>query len=155
MITGKAAGLLAGAVALLLFGLATLNSGVIALAIPLLVYLGIGFWLRPEPPQLTCTRNLSADRATVGQPITVTVTVTNAGAPIPEALIEETVLPGFEVIEGDTQLLTSLAAGETITLEYVVRAARGVHRFGGVNVPPATAWASSRAACCLRPDNRC
>ncbi len=134
MITGKAAGLFAGAVALLLFGLATLNSGVIALAIPLLIYLGVGFVLRPEPPQLAGSRALSTDRATVGQPVTVTVTVTNAGASIAEALIEETVLPGFEVIDGDTRLLTPLAAGETVTLEYTVRGARGVYRFAGVSV---------------------
>lgn len=134
MITGKAAGLFAGVIALVLFGLATLNSGVIALAIPLLIYLGMGFWLRPEPPQLTGSRRLSTDRATVGQPVTVTVTVTNAGAPLSEVLIEETLLPGFEVIEGDTRLLTTLAAGETATLEYTVRGARGVYRFAGVNI---------------------
>jgi uncharacterized protein (DUF58 family) len=134
MITGKAAGLFAGAVVLLLFGLATLNSGVIALAIPLLVYLGIGFSLRPEPPQLAGSRALNVDRASVGQPVTITVTVTNTGAPLPEVLIEETVLPGFEVIEGDTRMLTSLDTGETVTLEYVIRAARGVYRFAGVHV---------------------
>jgi uncharacterized protein (DUF58 family) len=133
MITGKAAGLFAGVALLLLFGLATLNSGIIALTIPLLVYLGIGFWLRPEPPQLSGSRTLSADRVIAGQPVTITVKVTNAGALLAEVLIEEPVLEGLEVIEGDTRVLTPLATGETVTMEYVVRGARGIYRFGGVH----------------------
>ena len=154
MITGKAAGLIAGIIALLLLGLATLNGGVIALAIPLLIYLGIGFWLRPEPPQLTGNRALSADRVAFGQPVTVTLTVTNAGAPLHEVLIEETVLPGLEVIEGETRLLTSLATGESVTLEYIIRGARGVYRFQGVNILAGIAFGIFSRRAYLTADNQ-
>jgi uncharacterized protein (DUF58 family) len=134
MITGKAAGLFAGVILLVLFGLAGLNSAIIALAIPLLVYLAVGFWLRPAPPQLTGSRALSVERAIVGQPVTVTVKVSNAGAPIAEVLIEESVPAGCEVIDGDTRVLTSLGTNETATLEYTIRGTRGVYRFAGVQV---------------------
>jgi uncharacterized protein (DUF58 family) len=154
MMTGKAAGLFAGAIVLLLFGLATLNSGVIALAIPLLVYLGVGFWQRPAPPQLTASRVLSADRAVAGQPVSITVTVTNAGAPIAEALIEETVLNGLEVIDGDTRVLTPLGAGQSVTLNYTVRGIRGVYRFGAVSAVAGSAVGLFSRRATLAVDNQ-
>ena len=154
MITGKAAGLFAGVIVLVLFGLAGLNSAVIALAIPLLVYLAAGFWLRPAPPQLTGSRALSVERAIVGQPVTITLKVTNAGAPIAEVLIEESVPAGFEVIDGETRLLTPLATNETATLEYTIRGTRGLYRFSGVQITASSALGIFSRRAALASDNQ-
>ncbi len=154
MITGKAAGLFAGVIVLVLFGLAGLNSAVIALAIPLLVYLAAGFWLRPAPPQLTGSRALSVGRAIVGQPVTITLKVTNAGAPIAEVLIEESVPAGFEVIDGETRLLTPLATNETATLEYTIRGTRGLYRFSGVQITASSALGIFSRRSALASDNQ-
>jgi uncharacterized protein (DUF58 family) len=65
--------------ALILAGLATLHGALLALAIPLVVYLAAGLLEQPEEPQLSVTRSLSADRAPAGAPVTVRLSVTNFG----------------------------------------------------------------------------
>lgn len=98
--TGRSTFLFALIFALLLFGLATLNGGVIALAIPLLVYLGAGLMQQPDVPRLSVSRVLSAERADPDKPVTVTVTVTNQGAPLREISIEDALPSSLTLIEG-------------------------------------------------------
>ncbi len=112
-----------------LLGLAMLNGGVIALAIPLLIYLGLALLQRPEAIQLTGERNVSADRVAVGESATVRLRLTNDGAPLSEVRIEDTAAPSLEVTSGQTSALASLATGESLTLEYTVRGSRGAYRF--------------------------
>lgn len=127
--TGRSTFLFALIFALLLFGLATLNGGVIALAIPLLVYLGAGLMQQPDVPRLSVSRVLSAERADPDKPVTVTVTVTNQGAPLREISIEDALPSSLTLIEGETHALAALERGQSLTLEYTVSGRRGEHRF--------------------------
>ncbi len=125
------------ACALLLAGLATQNGGVVALAIPLLVYFGVGQLSRPDALQINVTRTLSTNKSIPGAPVTVTVTLVNTGADVDEVIVIDAVPDGLELVEGETHLLTTLPSGQPVTLSYVVRGPRGDYRFNQVGV-----WAS-------------
>ena len=100
------------ACALVLAGLATQTGGVIALAIPLLIYFGVGQLTRPDALQIKVTRALSTGRSTAGVPITVTLTLVNTGARLDEAVIIDAVPDGLEVIDGETHLLTAMPTNQ-------------------------------------------
>ena len=109
--------------ALVLLGLATLDGALLALAIPLVCYLAAGLLFEPRKPKLMATRTLSADRVGEQAPITVKLSVTNEGARLEEALVED-LYPGSdlihsaspEVIDGSASALVSLDPGATVTL---------------------------------------
>ena len=65
--------------ALLLVGIITLQGELIALALPLVSYLLIGYLQTPEKISFDSTRQLSLERAAPNQEVEVTVTVTNRG----------------------------------------------------------------------------
>ena len=136
----SAVGLLGGLVFGLLFlGLALLRGELLALALPLLVYLGAGLLGRPEPPRLRVVRTLSADRVRPGEPVTVTLTVENEGPALPELAIVDRVPEGLRVRavvggRGGPRALGPLPPGGRLKLEYQVRGGRGGYRFLGVEL---------------------
>lgn len=111
---------------LLLWGLLTLNGSLLALAIPLIAYLGMTLVNTPAELRLSAIRTVSADRVSQGTPVTVRLTVRNEGERLEEVLVEERLPPRLEHVAGRTQALVSLPPGGTLTLEYTVRAARGL-----------------------------
>jgi len=119
---------------LIVAGLATLKSGLLVLALPLVIYLGAGLIWGPERPTVKASRNLTAERASADEPVTVKISITNEGADLEEVLIEDVIPPSLEVIEGRSRLLTPLTSGETVELEYTLRARRGYYRFLEVRV---------------------
>lgn len=123
--------------ALALAGLASLNGGVLALIIPLLLFLGTALIYGPEPPQLAITRHLSADRAEHDTPITVTLSITNEGSRLETVHVTDTPPAKLVVIEGETEMLTALEHGETTELQYTLQGRRGRYRFGKVRVQAA------------------
>ena len=56
------------------------------------------------------------------------------GSKIERVFIEDQVPPGLDVIDGETNLLTSLSTGESETLSYKVRGGRGYYRFHQIKV---------------------
>ncbi|MCP4536135.1 MAG: DUF58 domain-containing protein [Chloroflexi bacterium] len=127
---------------LLLWGLTTLNGKLIALAIPLVIYLGASLFYGPERPRLKITRTLSASRVSQDMPVVVKLSIVNVGARLEEVLIRDP-LPAFEVgyamrmlelVDGEPHILTSLVPGETFDLEYTVTGSRGVFYFQDVQV---------------------
>jgi uncharacterized protein (DUF58 family) len=134
MMTGKGILLFALALALFLFGLASLNGGVIALTIPLLVYLGLGYLQRPDALQLRAVRRVSVGRTSVEEPVAVTLTVTNNGQPLREVLVQDILAAKLELIEGATGVFTPLGSGDAAELSYVVRGGRGAYQFQHVQV---------------------
>ena len=119
---------------LLLLGLATLEGKILALALPLVVYLGAALLFGPEELKMKATRTLSADRVSQGSLVVVHTAVVNDGPQLEEVLIEDTVPPPLELVEGQPQVLVSLLPGERATLEYTVRGRRGGFDFQGVRV---------------------
>lgn len=120
--------------ALLLAGLATLSGGVLALALPLVIYLGAALLYGPEELQLKITRTLSADRVTQGTPVVVRLLVTNEGSGVEELLVEDIVPEGLKLADGEPRLLASLPPDGTVELEYTICGNRGRHVFPSVRV---------------------
>jgi uncharacterized protein (DUF58 family) len=123
--------LLVSALIYLLFilGLASTNGGIIALSIPLVIYLAATLFYAPKNLQLQVIRTLSADRVSQGTPVVVRVSITNLGPHIEEVFLEDIVPNTLEVMEGIPQVLTEMTPGQTILLEYTVRGGRGRHVF--------------------------
>ncbi|MCB0222057.1 MAG: DUF58 domain-containing protein [Anaerolineae bacterium] len=119
--------------AFLAAGLITRNGAFLALAVPVIVYLGVALLFAPAAPQLRVSRTLSHDRATPEQPVTVTVTVTNDGASLPELMLVDAVSPTLHIIEGAAGLLTTLDSGESVEFNYQVLGKRGLYRFSAVS----------------------
>ncbi|SFF89688.1 conserved repeat domain-containing protein [Halopelagius inordinatus] len=122
----EGAALLAGAV------------GVVAQRPSLLLVAGLGVaytayaWFGDAPtPTLELTRELSETAPDTEEPVTVTVTATNAGdATLPDLRLVDEVPPALEVVEGSARLGTALRPGASATFSYEVEAVRGEHEWG-------------------------
>ena len=119
---------------LLILGLASGNGGIIALSIPLVIYLTATLLYAPESLQLQVIRTLSADRVSQATLVDVRVSITNLGSHLEEVLLEDVVPNALEMMEGIPQALTEMKPGQTILLEYTVRGVRGRHVFEEVKV---------------------
>jgi uncharacterized protein (DUF58 family) len=120
--------------ALLFAGLATLNGGLLALTIPFIAYLGAGLLYRPAGLRLKVTRNLSVERVSAGEPVVVTLTLTNEGGCLDEVRLEDLAPDGLNLVEGHTSLVAALSPGAAVTLTYTVSGMRGVYQFDPVRV---------------------
>lgn len=123
------AGLLYG---LLLIGVATLNGPLLALALPIALYLAAALLYAPAAPQLQVNRTLSAERVQPGGSVEVRLQVTNAGAHLEEVLIEDRLPAGLAIVEGETRNVVHLPPGRTLELAYTVAGPRGQYHFENV-----------------------
>lgn len=119
---------------LILAGLVLVQGPLLILALPVLLYLGLGLLLRPAKPRLKVTRRLSADRVPEGRQVVVRLKIANEGPPLARVCLEDVVPQLLEVEDGETQVLTALPRGETVEMEYTVTSRRGRHRFAEVRV---------------------
>jgi uncharacterized protein (DUF58 family) len=119
---------------LLMFGLATLNGSLIALTLPLVLFLIAAFVSRPETLQLSAVRTLSSEHAAQNSPVAMKLILTNEGSHIEELFIEDHVPPLLVVTDGIPTLFTTLGPGETVELRYSVSGKRGSFAFGPVRV---------------------
>jgi len=101
----------------------------IALALPLVTYLLIGYLQAPEKIKLEATRNLSVERTSPNQNVDVTVTVTNHGSSLEEILLEDILPYGLTIHSGLSRHLLRLAKGESYTFTYTVSGPRGGYVF--------------------------
>ena len=111
---------------LLLFaGLATLRPSIVALSLPLILYLLVGLWRLPQRVELRAERSLSAERVKTGDEVTVTLKVSNTGPALEEVLLEDQVPAGLEVVFGSTRRLLALLGKWVCNLDiYFARPAR-------------------------------
>ena len=119
---------------LLLAGIATLQGEFIALALPLVSYLLIGYLQAPESVELKATRQLSLERAAPGQEVEVTITVTNQGPALEEVLVQDRIPPGLTVRDKTSRHLVRLAKDEAYTFHYTVSGPRGGYVFEGLDL---------------------
>lgn len=119
---------------IILAGAGTLNGTIIALALPLVLYLLAGLWRGPEGLNLSAEHIISAERVAPGQPITIELTVKNNGDLLEQVLIEDPLPKFLEVIEGSATRLVTIPAHGIITWSYIVQGKRGSHFFEGLNV---------------------
>lgn len=114
---------------LVLLGLASVRGEIIALALPLVVYLAAGLLEPPAMPKLTARRRLSADRAAPGTPVTVTLSITNAGTHAVDVLLADRLPHGLHLDDGALTLRAYLAPGATAEWSYTVSGRRGMYTF--------------------------
>ncbi len=122
------------AILLTIAGLATLRPGVIALALPLFLYLLAGAWRRPEKMDLRAERSLSAERIQIGGTVKVFVKVTNLGSNLEEVLLEDMLPQGLEVVDGSPAHLLRLPAGGSFSWTYSLKGRRGSYTLGSLKV---------------------
>ena len=81
-------------------GLLGMSGEVLALAIPLALYLLSGLWFAPQAVNLQIERTLSAERVTPNMPVTVSIRIINLGARLEELLLEDQISPALTIIKG-------------------------------------------------------
>ncbi|MGE5776890.1 MAG: DUF58 domain-containing protein, partial [Chloroflexota bacterium] len=100
---------------LLLIGIVTRQGEFLALALPLVTYLLVGYLQSPEKIALEATRQLSAERVSPNSNVDVTVTVTNLGSHLEEVLLADVLPAGLTVRSGFSRHLLRLAKGASYT----------------------------------------
>jgi uncharacterized protein (DUF58 family) len=110
---------------LLLLGLLNLQGEVLALLLPLIVYIGAAFYFAPEKARLNIQLELSSEWISAGMPVTVRATVHNAGPVIDALMLTVPLPPGVELIEGNNVLLTSIPPGSDLELTFSIQVPRG------------------------------
>ena len=119
---------------MLAVGLLARNGVLLALAIPLAIYLLAAFVFSPAPLKLDITRALDATCVAQDVPVTVTVCVTNVGARVEEVLLVDDVPLALTVLAGVTRRVAMLSPGAAVTLTYTVSALRGRYIFDALHV---------------------
>lgn len=134
---------------LLFLGLLTRQGEILALALLPVIYLVVALFYSPPEIHLRAHRTLvfrregmeegtfdefAADRVTRETPVIVTLKLINEGEPLEELLVEDVVPPDLDLLEGETRVLASLPAGESLTLQYTVRGQRGSFYFRDVRI---------------------
>lgn len=123
---------------LLLTGIGTLEGAFLALALPVVAYLLVGYLQAPEKIKLEAARHLSAERTSPNSEVEVTVTVTNRGSSLEEVLLEDLLPPGLTVRSHPStpvrlnRHLLKLKKGESYTFAYTVSGPRGGYVFEGL-----------------------
>ncbi len=113
---------------LLLFtGLTTLRPAIVALTLPLLLYMLAGLWHLPRQVELRAERSLSAERIKTSDEVTVTLKVSNSGPALEEVLLEDQVPLGLEVASGSERRLLTLPENGSVTWTYTLRGRRGYY----------------------------
>ncbi len=118
---------------LILAGLAGLRGSLLALSMPLLVYLFYGLWRAPERIDLEVRRELGAERVAPQAPVKVSVTVINRGSALEELGIEDLISPDLTVVDGCNHHWVPLGANQIYAFEYIVRGPRGGFPFESVH----------------------
>ena len=120
--------------ALMLAGLATVNGGVLALALPIMSYLLLGLWRGPDDVSLEIERSISTERTSPGMPVVIQVQVTNQGSELEELFVEDIIPPGLEVIDGSASHVLELKKGGAASWTYAVKGPRGYYVFASMRV---------------------
>jgi uncharacterized protein (DUF58 family) len=119
---------------LVLLGLGVVQGPLLALAIPLVIYAGAALLDRPDVPQLSVTRSLSAERVSRGTPVVVKVSITNLGPRMATIQLEDRIPRHLELIEGRPRMLAAIAPGASLELAYTLKGKRGLYHFPGLVV---------------------
>lgn len=119
-------------IGLILAGLSTRQGELLALALPLLIYLGFGIFLAPGEIRLEIDRTMSADRIPYGTPLEAQVQMQNYGQRLEEVELEEEVAPRLDRDSGEDRKLLFLPQGYVTALQYSAHGQRGKYQFTGV-----------------------
>src|SRR5215216_764304 len=115
--------------ALLLAGIVTVHGEFLALALPLVTYLLVGYLQSPERVKLEASRHLSAERVSPDSAVDVTVTVINRGPALEDVLLEDVVPAGLTIRSGSSRHLLRLKKDEPYSFTFTVSGPRGGYVF--------------------------
>ncbi len=118
--------------ATLFIALISMNGEVLALAIPLALYLLSGLYFAPQEINLQIERELSAERITPKQEVVVKIKITNLGSSLEELFLEDQIAPALKIIKGETSFFCTLKKGETVAWSYTLTGPRGSFLFNGI-----------------------
>ena len=121
------------AYALILVGLATLHGELLALALPLVVYLGAGLLFSPGQPDIEVQRSISQERVSPHAIVEVNIKIINHAGYIEDVLFEDVIPEGLRIVDGETSVLAEMPSGGEISFSYRVEAPRGIYRFREIN----------------------
>jgi uncharacterized protein (DUF58 family) len=113
-------------------GLLTVNSTLIVLVSPLIIYMMVAVFFAPGEQKLQARRFLSTDRITQGMDVTVSIQVDNENARIDELHLFELSSFDSQNLEGDISKVAQLNPGESINYEYTFQGWRGNYSFKGL-----------------------
>ncbi|MFQ5873118.1 MAG: DUF58 domain-containing protein [Dehalococcoidia bacterium] len=131
MRTATGAWLVSLSAALVILGLALMEPSLIALVVPLIVYLALAIALGVPEPELVAARRLDKDAVYEGDIVSVTVHLENVGPPVEFLEVYDEVPPELEIVEGSSYVLAQLRRKESLELKYRVRLhAKGRHTIG-------------------------
>ena len=119
---------------LVIAALATLRGELLALVVPVVLYLLVGLARAPETIQLQIRRSLGSERAAIDSPVRVTLAVFNVGPALEEVFLEDILPAGLQVRGGSNHHLLSLASGRTFSWSYDIQGPRGYYAFTEVKV---------------------
>lgn len=120
---------------LLLLGILTQEGRLLALVIPLVVYLGLGTLFGSSPPSVRVTRRVDRESAFEGDEVHVSLLVENRGPSLELVEVYDPFPPELKLVEGSNYLVTQLHRNEVQELEYSLRLRlKGRHRLGPVRL---------------------
>jgi uncharacterized protein (DUF58 family) len=119
---------------LIISGLASLNATIIGLAFPFAILLLTSVATHPRELKLKVDRRLSDNRVLSGEPVVVSLTVTNVGDKAGLVLIEDQLPPNLSIISGDTCHLIYLDKDLNHQWDFTVQGERGFYQFNKVRV---------------------
>lgn len=131
--------------ALILTGIVAVQGEFLALALPLVTYLILGYLQSPEKIKLEATRQLSAERVSPDAEVDVRLMVTNRGASLEEVLLIDLLPTRLIVRSGSSRHLVRLKQNETYTFTYTISGPRGGYVFEGIDARVHDHLAVSRA----------
>lgn len=112
---------------LILFSMITRDGKPLLLAMPFLAYLFIGTIQAPTGLTLVARRKIEKTSAVAGEPVQCKVTVTNQGQSLVNIDLRDSRFPSQTILEGQTEKRIWMPAGQTMELNYVFKAGRGVY----------------------------
>ncbi len=111
---------------LIVAALITRNGGILALAVPFLSFLLVALLRAPVQVELRASRTLDKSSLLAGEPVRVKLVATNAGDPIANLSLEDTLPPQACLVEGRTRQSLWLASDALAEVTYTFKSARGI-----------------------------
>ncbi len=114
-------------VLLVLVGLASRQGALIALALPLVMYIAASLLLMPDKVQVQIERSFGRESVSAGTPVDVKLAVTNTGSALEELHITQPLPDGLQPTGDEKPVCLALEPGEQVEWSASLTGLRGQH----------------------------
>lgn len=108
------------------------NGELLLIAIPFLVYLIVGILQAPGDLSLTANRVIDKASVIAEEPFETRIVVRNQGSGLVNLSLDDTLFPSMTILEGKVNNRLTLSAGESVELNYIYKAGRGVYSWESI-----------------------